>query len=160
MANRFLEKALTFDDVLLVPAESHVIPKQVYLRSRLTADIPLNIPLLSSAMDTVTEARLAIALAELGGVGIIHKNMSAQAQAKEVRKVKKFESGVVQDPVTVTPTVTVREVLKLTKDLGFSALPVVEQNKQLVGIVTGRDLRFETDMDKPVAKLMTQKEPK
>lgn len=158
MSSRFLNKALTFDDVLLVPAESQVIPKQVDLRSRLTVNIPLNIPLLSSAMDTVTEARMAIALAELGGIGIIHKNMSTAQQAKEVRKVKKFESGVVQDPVTVSPTTTVREVLKLTKDLGFSALPVVEAGHQLVGIVTGRDLRFETDFDKPVAQLMTQKE--
>ena len=157
MTNRFLQKALTFDDVLLVPAESHILPKYVDLRSRLTQHIPLNIPLLSAAMDTVTEARLAIALAELGGVGIIHKNMTVERQAKEVRKVKRFESGVVQDPVTISPATTVREVRALIKNLGFSALPVVESNNQLVGIVTNRDLRFETDLDKPVTELMTPK---
>lgn len=157
MTNRFLQKALTFDDVLLVPAESHVLPKDVDLRSRLTAAIPLNIPLLAAAMDTVTEARLAIALSELGGVGIIHKNMTVERQAKEVRKVKRFEGGVVQDPVTIPPTLTVREVIALTKNLGFSALPVVESNHQLVGIVTNRDLRFETNLEKPVSELMTPK---
>jgi len=157
MTNRFLQKALTFDDVLLVPAESHILPKYVDLRSRLTQHIPLNIPLLSAAMDTVTEARLAIALAELGGVGIIHKNMTVERQAREVRKVKRFESGVVQDPVTISPATTVREVRALIKNLGFSALPVVESNNQLVGIVTNRDLRFETDLDKPVTELMTPK---
>ncbi len=155
MTSRFLEKALTFDDVLLVPAESQVLPKEVDLHSRLTQAIPLNIPLVSAAMDTVTEARLAIALAELGGMGIIHKNMTAENQAKEVRKVKKFESGVVQDPVTISPQMTVGEVRALIKNLGFSALPVVENNNQLVGIVTNRDLRFETDLDKPVNQLMT-----
>lgn len=157
MASRFLQKALTFEDVLLVPAESRVLPKDVNLRSKLTHNIPLNIPLLSAAMDTVTEARLAIALAELGGLGIVHKNMSVEQQAKEVRKVKKFESGVVQDPITVSPTATVREVIQLTKNLGFSALPVVEDHHQLIGIVTSRDLRFETDLDKPIVKLMTPK---
>lgn len=151
------EIALTFDDVLLLPGESVVLPKDVDLKTQLTRDITLNIPLLSAAMDTVTEARLAIALAQEGGLGIIHKNMPIETQAAEVRKVKKFESGVVKDPVTISPQTTVREVLELNKKLNFHAFPVVEQDHQVVGIVTSRDLRFETNLDQPVANLMTPK---
>lgn len=149
--------ALTFDDVLLLPAASAVLPKEVSLQSRLTAHLILNIPLLSAAMDTVTEARLAIALAQEGGLGILHKNMSIEQQAREVRKVKKFESGVV-DPVCISPNATVREVVELSKKYNFSAFPVVQENHQLIGIITGRDLRFETDLDQPVANLMTPKD--
>ncbi|NKB46705.1 MAG: IMP dehydrogenase [Legionellales bacterium] len=153
---RLLGTALTFDDVLLVPQHSKVLPKDVCLTSKLTRDIHLNIPLVSAAMDTVTEARLAIALAQEGGMGIIHKNMSIEQQAQQVRQVKKFESGVVRDPVTVAPHVTVRELLELTGSKNFSGVPVVE-GKQLVGIVTSRDLRFEPNQDLPVAKVMTPK---
>lgn len=149
--------ALTFDDVLLLPGESMVLPKDIDLKTKLTTEINLNIPLLSAAMDTVTEGRLAIALAQEGGLGIIHKNMSIEAQAKEVRKVKKFESGVVKDPVTISPRTTVREVMELSKKFNFNAFPVVELNQQLVGIITSRDLRFETNLDQPVANLMTPK---
>lgn len=154
---RLKTDALTFDDVLLLPAESHVLPKEVDLKTRLTKTLTLNIPLLSAAMDTVTEARLAIALAQEGGLGIIHKNMSVNAQAQEVRKVKKFESGVVKDPVTIKPTTSVREVLDIIKAFNFHALPVVEEDQQLVGIVTSRDLRFETLLDQPVSNIMTPK---
>lgn len=149
--------ALTFDDVLLLPSESSVLPKDVSLQTRLTADIILNIPLLSAAMDTVTESRLAIALAQEGGLGILHKNMSIEQQAREVRKVKKFESGIV-DPICIEPTATVREVVELSKKYNFSAFPVVQKDHQLIGIITGRDLRFESDLDQPVANLMTPKE--
>ena len=152
-----LPEALTFDDVLLVPAHSRVLPKDVSLKARLTPNITLNIPLLSAAMDTVTEARLAIALAQEGGIGIIHKNMSIEQQAKEVRKVKKFESGMVKDPITVPPETTVRELLAITQANNFSGVPVVE-NEQLVGIVTSRDVRFETNLDLPVARIMTTQE--
>ncbi|EKD55468.1 MAG: hypothetical protein ACD_60C00006G0010 [uncultured bacterium] len=155
---RLVQDALTFDDVLLLPAESLVLPKDVDLKTQLTPHIHLNIPLLSAAMDTVTEARLAIALAQEGGLGIIHKNMTIEQQAFEVRKVKKFESGVVKDPVTVSPETTVRQVLDIIKSFNFHALPVVEENQQLVGIVTSRDLRFETQLDQPVANIMTPKE--
>jgi IMP dehydrogenase len=155
---RLVQEALTFDDVLLLPAESSVLPKDVSLRTKLTRHITLNIPLLSAAMDTVTEARLAIAIAQEGGLGIIHKNMTIAQQAAEVRKVKKFESGVVKDPVTVSPKATVREVLDIIKTYNFHALPVVLENQELVGIVTSRDLRFETNLDQPVANLMTPKE--
>ena len=151
------ELALTFDDVLLLPRESFVLPKDVTLRTFLTPAINLNIPLLSSAMDTVTEAKLAIALAQEGGMGIIHKNMSIESQAAEVHRVKKFESGVVKDPVTISPQTTVREVLELSKKFNFHAFPVVEDNQQVVGIITSRDLRFETNLDQPVANLMTPK---
>lgn len=154
---RLVQDALTFDDVLLLPAESSVLPKEVDLKTQLTSAISLNIPLLSAAMDTVTESRLAIALAQEGGLGIIHKNMTIDQQVAEVRKVKKFESGVVKDPVTVSPQTTVREVLDITRLLNFHALPVVEKNNELVGIVTGRDLRFETNLDQPVANIMTPK---
>jgi len=152
------ELALTFDDVLLLPGESAVLPKDVDLTTHLTRDITLNIPLLSAAMDTVTEARLAIALAQEGGLGIIHKNMSIEQQAIEVRKVKKFESGVVKDPVTISPQTTVRQVMELSRKFNFYAFPVVENDQELVGIVTSRDLRFETNLDQPVANLMTPKD--
>jgi IMP dehydrogenase len=150
--------ALTFDDVLLLPGESSVLPKEVDIKTKLTRDITLNIPLLSSAMDTVTEARLAIALAQEGGLGIIHKNMPIEQQAMQVRSVKKFESGVVKDPITVSPQTTVREVLELSKKFNFYAFPVVEKDAQVVGIVTSRDLRFEVNLDQPVANLMTPKD--
>ncbi len=155
---RLVQDALTFDDVLLLPAESSVLPKDVDLKTKLTRNITLNIPLLSAAMDTVTEARLAIAIAQEGGLGIIHKNMTIDQQAAEVRKVKKFESGVVKDPITVSPQTSVRDVLDIIKSFNFHALPVVESNQQLVGIVTSRDLRFETNLDQPVANIMTPKE--
>ena len=154
---RITQKALTFDDVLLVPAHSNVLPREVSLRTQLTRNITLNIPLLSAAMDTVTEARLAIALAQEGGIGIIHKNMSAKAQALEVAKVKRFESGVVKDPITVSPEMTVRDVLNLTRQHKISGLPVV-QGKQVVGIVTNRDLRFESNLDQPIQNIMTKRE--
>jgi len=149
-----IQKALTFDDVLLVPAYSNVLPRDVSLRTQLTRNIYLNIPLLSAAMDTVTESRLAIALAQEGGIGILHKNMSAKAQAAKVAKVKRFESGVVKDPITITPDMTVRNVLDLTRHHKISGLPVV-QGKQLVGIVTNRDLRFENNLDQPIRDIMT-----
>jgi IMP dehydrogenase len=151
-----VKKALTFDDVLLVPAHSEVLPRDVSLKTRLTPKISLNIPLLSAAMDTVTEARLAIALAQEGGIGIVHKNMSAKMQAAEVSKVKRFESGVVKDPVTITPSMSVRDVIALTKKHNISGLPVLE-GKKVVGIVTNRDLRFETKLDQPVKNIMTPK---
>lgn len=154
---RIIQKALTFDDVLLVPAHSSVLPRDVSLCTKLTRNITLNIPLLSAAMDTVTESRLAIALAQEGGIGIVHKNMSAQAQAEKISKVKRFESGVVKDPVTVSPEMTVREVLSLTKKFKISGLPVVK-GSQLVGIVTNRDLRFETRLDQPVRDIMTPRD--
>lgn len=149
------ELALTFDDVLLLPGESSVVPKEVDLKTQLTKNIVLNIPLLSAAMDTVTEARLAIALAQEGGIGIIHKNMPIADQAAQVRKVKKFESGVVKDPVTISPQTTVRQVMEIAKKYNFHAFPVIDSNQQLVGIVTSRDLRFEKNLDQPVANLMT-----
>src|SRR5437588_11482785 len=154
---RVVQKALTFDDVLLLPALSSVLPRDVSLQTRLTKSIILNIPLLSAAMDTVTEARLAIAVAQEGGMGIVHKNMSPQKQAAEVAKVKRFESGVVKDPITIPPTMSVREVLALTKKHRISGLPVVD-GKKVVGIVTNRDLRFETQLDQPVANIMTKKD--
>jgi IMP dehydrogenase len=154
---RITQKALTFDDVLLLPAHSSVLPRDVSLRTQLTKNITLNIPLLSAAMDTVTEARLAIALAQEGGIGIIHKNMSAKAQAQQVSKVKRFESGVVKDPITISPDMTVRDVLNLTRQHRISGLPVIE-GKTVVGIVTNRDLRFETRLDVPVRNIMTPRE--
>lgn len=150
--------ALTFDDVSLVPSESSVLPKDVDLKTKLTRDITLNVPLLSAGMDTVTEARLAIAIAAEGGLGILHKSMSIERQAAEVRKVKKFESGVVKDPVTVSPGTTVKEVLEKIKTYNFHAMPVVLENQALVGIVTSRDLRFETNLEQPVSKIMTPKD--
>jgi IMP dehydrogenase len=154
---RVVQKALTFDDVLLLPAHSSVVPRDVSLQTRLTRRIALNIPLLSAAMDTVTEARLAIAIAQEGGLGIIHKNMSPKAQAAEVARVKRFESGVVKEPITIPPTMSVREVLALTQRHRISGLPVVDGRK-VVGIVTNRDLRFETNLDQPVANIMTKGE--
>lgn len=151
-----LPEGLTFDDVLLLPGHSTVLPKDVSLDTFLTRDLPLNMPLLSAAMDTVTEARLAIAMAQEGGIGILHKNMTILQQAKQVQQVKKFESGVVREPVTVTPQTTVREVLALSKQHRFSGMPVVD-NGQLVGIVTNRDVRFETQLDQPVSNVMTPK---
>ena len=152
---RVVRKALTFDDVLLVPAHSLVVPRDVSLATRLTKSVTLNIPLVSAAMDTVTEARLAITMAQEGGLGIIHKNMPAARQAAEVAKVKRFESGVVKDPLTVPPGMSVREVMALKRAHRFSGLPVVEGGK-VVGIVTNRDLRFETNLDQPVANIMTK----
>jgi IMP dehydrogenase len=152
---RVVRKALTFDDVLLVPAHSLVVPKEVSLKTRLTGTITLNIPLLSAAMDTVTETRLAIAIAQEGGLGVVHKNMTPAKQAAEVAKVKRFESGVVKDPITIPPTMSVREVLALTRQHRISGLPVVE-GKRVVGIVTNRDLRFETNLDQPAAAIMTK----
>jgi len=151
---RVARKALTFDDVLLVPAHSEVVPREVSLATRLTRGVAINIPVVSAAMDTVTEARLAIAIAQEGGIGIVHKNMSPAKQAAEVAKVKRFESGVVKDPITVTPSMTVREVLALTQKHRISGLPVVE-GRRVVGIVTNRDLRFETNLDQPVSAIMT-----
>ncbi|SEG71559.1 IMP dehydrogenase [Marinobacterium lutimaris] len=154
---RIVEEALTFDDVLLVPGYSEVLPKSVSLKTRLTKGIELNIPLVSSAMDTVTEARLAIAMAQEGGIGIIHKNLTVEEQAAQVRKVKKYESGIVTDPVTCTPDTTVREVLDLADQYGFSGFPVVEGD-ELVGIVTSRDVRFESNLGAKVGEIMTQKD--
>jgi len=152
---RVVRKALTFDDVLLVPAHSHVVPNDVSLRTHLTGSITLNVPLLSAAMDTVTETRLAIAIAQEGGLGVVHKNMTPAKQAAEVAKVKRFESGVVKDPITIPPTMSVREVLALTRQYRISGLPVVE-GKRVVGIVTNRDLRFETNLDQPASSIMTK----
>lgn len=154
---RITEEALTFDDVLLIPAFSQVVPREVSLRSRLTRDITLNIPLMSAAMDTVTEAKLAIAIAQEGGIGIIHKNMSPEEQARQVRVVKKYESGVITDPFTVKPTTSIRDVMELTRANNISGVPVVD-GKALVGIVTSRDLRFETHYDEPVSSVMTPKD--
>lgn len=149
--------ALTFDDVLLVPGYSEVLPRDAKLQTKLTSHITLNIPLLAAAMDTVSEAPLAIALAQEGGIGILHKNMPITEQALQVKKVKKFESGVVQSPITVTPSTTVGELLELTKMHNISGMPVTEGD-QLLGIVTSRDVRFETNLDKPVAQIMTGKD--
>ncbi len=154
---RISEQSLTFDDVLLLPAHSAVVPKDVDLVTRLTREIELNIPLVSAAMDTVTESRLAIAMAQEGGVGIIHKNMTIEQQANEVRLVKKYESGVIKDPVTVSPDTSIREVLDITRQHNISGVPVVE-GEQLVGIVTNRDTRFETRYDAPVSSIMTGKD--
>jgi IMP dehydrogenase len=154
---RLLQKALTFDDVLLVPAHSAILPRDVSLATRLTRKIQLNLPLVSAAMDTVTEARLAIALAQEGGIGIIHKNLEPALQAAEVAKVKRYESGVLKDPITIPPTMTVREVLQLTRTHRISGLPVVENGK-VVGIVTNRDLRFETRYDEVIGNIMTPRD--
>lgn len=154
---RLLGKALTFDDVLLVPAFSQVLPKDTSLKTRFSRNISLNIPLVSAAMDTVTEARLAIAIAQEGGIGVIHKNMTAEQQAAEVSKVKRHESGVVHDPVVITPEHTVLQVLQLSENLGISGFPVCDGGK-VVGIVTSRDLRFETRYDVKVSQIMTPRE--
>nr|WP_297350254.1 IMP dehydrogenase [uncultured Caldimonas sp.] len=154
---RLLGKALTFDDVLLVPAFSQVLPRDTSLSTRLSRNITLNLPLVSAAMDTVTEARLAIAIAQEGGIGIVHKNLSPKQQAAEVAKVKRYESGVLRDPITITPDLTVRQVMELSRQHGVSGFPVLE-GKKVVGIVTGRDLRFETRLDVPVRDIMTPRE--
>lgn len=154
---RLLQQALTFDDVLLVPAHSNVMPRDVKLNTQLTRKITLNIPLVSAAMDTVTEAPLAIALAQEGGLGIIHKNMTAIKQAAHVSRVKRFESGVVNDPITIQPHMTVRDVIELTNLHKISGLPVVDKNK-IVGIVTNRDLRFETNLDQSISNIMTPRD--
>ena len=154
---RIAAEALTFDDVLLLPAYSQVLPREVMLTTQLTRRIVLNIPLLSAAMDTVTESRLAIALAQEGGIGIIHKNLSPEEQARHVRRVKKYESGIIQHPITVAPNVTVGDVLALTREKRISGVPVVD-GEDLVGIVTARDLRFETRYDESIGKIMTPKE--
>ena len=154
---RLIQEALTFDDVLLEPAYSEVLPREVGLDTKLTAEISLQLPIMSAAMDTVTEARLAIALAQEGGIGVIHKNMVASSQAREVRRVKKYESGIINDPITVTPDKTLREVLELTRARGISGVPVVD-GARVAGIVTNRDLRFETRLDLAVADVMTPRE--
>jgi len=154
---RVIQKALTFDDVLLVPAHSTILPRDVSLKTRLTRKISLNIPLVSAAMDTVTESRLAIAIAQEGGIGIVHKNLTAKQQAAEVLKVKRFESGLLKDPMTVSPDITVRQLLALTQQHKVSGFPVVERG-QVVGMVTNRDSRFETDLDAPVRAIMTPKD--
>jgi len=154
---RIAQEALTFDDVLLLPAHSIVLPRDVSLGSQLTREIELKIPVLSAAMDTVTESRLAIALAQEGGIGIIHKNLSVEQQALEVQRVKKFESGVIKDPITVSSTTSIREVIELTRANNISGVPVVDGN-DLVGIVTSRDRRFETNLDLPVTRVMTPKD--
>ena len=154
---RIVQEALTFDDVLLIPAHSSVLPRDVDLKTSLTRSISLNIPLMSAAMDTVTEARAAICLAQEGGLGIIHKNLTPARQAEEVRRVKKFEAGIISNPITVTPDTTIRDVLELTRAQHISGVPVTQGNK-LVGIVTSRDLRFETRYDEPVSRIMTPQE--
>ena len=154
---RLLGQALTFDDVLLVPAFSQVLPKDTHLSTQFTRSLRLNMPLVSAAMDTVTESRLAIALAQEGGIGIVHKNLTPQEQAAQVSKVKRYESGVVRDPVVITPSHTVRQVMQMSQDLGVSGFPVVDAGK-VVGIVTGRDLRFETRFDQTVAEIMTPRD--
>lgn len=157
MSLSIVQQAFTFDDVLLLPAHSTVLPKEVMLKTSLTRGIELNIPLISAAMDTVTEARLAIAMAQEGGIGIIHKNMSILAQSDEVRKVKKFESGMVKDPISVAPSLTVQELLYIMKKYNFSGVPVVD-GERLIGIVTSRDIRFETNLSLPVSAVMTPKD--
>ena len=154
---RIVQEALTFDDVLLLPAYSAIMPREVDLGTQLTAGIRLNLPLLSAAMDTVTESRLAISLAQEGGLGIIHKNMTAEIQAREVSRVKKYESGIISDPITTRPDATIREVMALTKAQNISGVPIVDGDTP-VGIVTHRDLRYETQLDAPVSTVMTPKE--
>ena len=155
---RIQAEALTYDDVSLVPAHSTVLPKDVSLETRLTRDLRLKLPIVSAAMDTVTEARLAIAMAQLGGIGILHKNLTVEQQAAEVAKVKKFEAGVIKEPFTVGPETTIAEVLKLTRARNISGVPVVDDSGQLAGIVTRRDMRFETELDDPVRHIMTKKD--
>ncbi len=150
---RILEEALTFDDVLLVPARSDVLPREVDLSTQLTRRIRIGLPVISAAMDTVTEARLAITMAQEGGMGVIHKNMPIEAQARQVMHVKKFESGVIADPITVSPDATIRQVIELTRARGISGVPVVSGSK-VVGIVTHRDLRFERQLDAPGSTVM------
>jgi IMP dehydrogenase len=156
--SRIVKEALTFDDVLLVPAHSTVLPNTADISTQLTQTIKLNIPMLSAAMDTVTESDLAIALAQEGGIGFIHKNMSIENQANHVRRVKKHESGIVQDPVSVLPTATIKQVIDLAKEYGFAGFPVVTETQELVGIITARDVRFATDLSLPVTAVMTPKD--
>ena len=156
--SRIVKEALTFDDVLLVPAHSTVLPNTADITTQLTQTIQLNIPMLSAAMDTVTEAELAIALAQEGGIGFIHKNMSIEAQAEHVKRVKKHESGIVQDPVSVLPTASIKQVIDLAKEYGFAGFPVVTESQELVGIITARDVRFATDLSLSVTAVMTPKE--
>ncbi|MCE0493160.1 IMP dehydrogenase [Vibrio salinus] len=155
---RIAKEALTFDDVLLVPAHSTVLPNTADLRTRLTKEITLNVPMLSASMDTVTEARLAIALAQEGGIGFIHKNMSIELQADQVRQVKSYEAGMVTAPITVSPEATIADVMELTQKHGFAGFPVVNESQELVGIITGRDVRFVTNLEKKVSVVMTPKE--
>ena len=155
---RLIQEAFTFDDVLLVPAYSQVLPNTADLSTRLTHTIGLKIPLIAAAMDTVTEARLAIALALEGGIGIVHKNMSTERQAREVLTVKKYESGLIRDPITVTPETSIGEVRHITRTNNIYGVPVVTEGGQLDGIVTGRDLRFETRYDAPVSSIMTPRD--
>lgn len=154
---RIAQTAYTFDDVLLVPGHSEVLPKDVSLKTQLSRNITLNIPLVSAAMDTVTESRLAIAMAQEGGIGIIHKNMTIEQQAHQVRLVKKYEAGVVRDPITIAADATIRELINLTSLHNISGVPVLE-NGDLVGIVTSRDVRFEKNLDAKVSAIMTTKE--
>ncbi len=154
---RVQEEALTFDDVLLMPGESDVVAKDVRLQTRLTREITLNIPLMSAAMDTVTESKLAIAIAQEGGIGIVHKNMTPEQQAEEVRAVKRYESGVVREPVTIVSSATIRELIRLTIEKNFSGVPVLNRKRDLVGIVTNRDVRFAANLDDPVSSIMTRK---
>jgi len=157
LTNHKLQEALTFDDVLLVPAYSEVLPKEVQLKTRITRDLKINIPMVSAAMDTVTEYRLAIALARAGGIGLVHKNMSIAAQAEQVRKVKRSESGMIIDPVTLGQDAIVSDALDLMKNYRIGGIPVVDANQKLIGILTNRDLRFENDLNKPISQLMTTK---
>ena len=150
-----IREALTFDDVLLVPAESRVLPSDADTRTRVTRTIDLNIPLLSSAMDTVTESRMAITMAQAGGMGVVHKNLNVEDQAREVRRVKRFESGIVYNPVTLTPDQTLADAQALKERYGFTGFPVVDENHRLVGIVTNRDMRFAEHPDTPVRVMMT-----
>ncbi len=154
---RISQEALTFDDVLLVPAKSEILPNDAQLKTRLTREIDLNIPLVSAAMDTVTESRLAIAIAQEGGLGIVHKNLPVESQAREVARVKKYESGVIKDPITISPETLVRDVIALTEQRKISGLPVIGESG-LAGIVTKRDLRFEKNLDHPVSSIMTARE--
>ncbi|MFM8491571.1 MAG: IMP dehydrogenase, partial [Candidatus Methylopumilus sp.] len=154
---RLIQQALTFDDVPLVPAHSTVLPREVNLTTQLTRKIKLHIPIVSAAMDTVTESRLAIALAQEGGLGIIHKNMTPEEQAYQISRVKRFESGVVNDPITIEPNMSVRDVMQLTQLHKISGLPVIDGGK-IVGIVTNRDLRFETNLDQPIKNIMTPRD--
>ena len=158
MTNRIIEEGLTFDDVLLVPAYSEVLPREVDLRCQFSRNIRLNIPVVSAAMDTVTEATMAIAIAREGGIGVIHKNMPIEAQAAQVRRVKRAENGLISDPITITAEQTVGDALQLMQENHIGGIPVVDNKDMLVGIVTNRDLRFETNMQRPVAEVMTSQD--
>lgn len=153
---KILKRALTFEDVLLVPQYSQILPKEVDITSKLTKNISLNVPLISAAMDTVTEHRAAIMMARIGGIGVIHKNMDTQSQAKEVRRVKKSESGIIFDPVFISPNESVARALEIMSEYHISGVPVVDEAKMLLGILTNRDLRFEIDYKKPVREVMTK----